>query len=70
MIPTTIETPWIRHVLTAPVSNEPQHCILCGATVSSHPLGALPDGAVFEHAGRLFLIEPDEAAISCLEYSP
>ena len=56
-----------RHILGEAVSNEPQHCILCGATVSSHLLGALPEGEVFEREGRLFLIEPDEPSISCSE---
>lgn len=59
--------PWIRHVFGSTVNNEPQHCVLCGATLANHPLGALPAGEVFEHAGRLFLIEPDDVTISCLE---
>lgn len=62
---TITTTPWIRHVFGTTVNNEPQHCVLCGATLAAHPLGALPAGEVFEHAGRLFLIEPEEATISC-----
>lgn len=60
-----VPAPWVRHVIGAALPHEPQHCVLCGAAVSSHMLGALPEGAVFERHGRLFLIEPDEDTISC-----
>lgn len=62
--------PITRHILSERSSDGPQHCILCGATVSSHLLGDLPAGAVFEQCGRLFLIEPDGEAQSCLERLP
>lgn len=67
MTETSTATTWIRHVLGEPQIDGGQHCILCGVSVASHMLGHLPAGAVFEHNGRLFLIEPAEESISCLE---
>lgn len=54
-----------RHILSEPSDLVRQHCILCGMVVADNPIGALPDGLVFEKEGRLLLIEPDEAAVSC-----
>lgn len=58
-------TPWVRHVLGHASMGETQHCILCGATVAPHTLGHMPEGEVYEHDGRLMLIEPLGQIISC-----
>ena len=60
-----VATPWIRHILNSASDNETQHCILCGAAVAPHMLGGLPEGTVYEHDGRLMLIEPLGNTISC-----
>lgn len=63
----TTTTPWVRHILNEAAPGEVQHCILCGATVASHFLGALPATEIFERNGRLHLIEPDADIYSCLQ---
>ncbi len=66
------DTPYLttatRHILGEGAADGTQRCILCGVSVAAHVLGSLPAGEVFERDGRLFLIEPDEDTMSCLEH--
>jgi hypothetical protein len=67
MASSTEIAPTVYHILGDKPPDGVQRCILCGAVVASHFLGALPAGRVFEQQGRLLLIEPDEETISCLD---